>query len=325
MQKISIVTGLTGMDGSLLSEKLLAKGHKVYGIIRRSSRGLDLGCASPLENNLNLEVVEGDVTDPHSMNHLFKLARADYCYGMASQSHVGSSFTQPIYTAQATGLSALNCLEAIRNSGIHTRYLNAATSELFGGLSTRKYNEQAPFHPRSPYGCAKLYAYWITVNFRESYKIFACNSIAFNHEGPRRGPNFVTRKISLAVANIKAGKQKKLYLGNLDAKRDWSDASDVCDGLIMQLEHSEPSEFVFGSGETHSIRDFLKIAFTHAGLGDYSQYVEIDPKFYRPCEVDVLTADYSKARRVLGWEPKTSFEELVKLMVDHDLKSIKDN
>lgn len=322
-QKVSVVTGIRGQDGSLLCEKLLNKGHKVYGLIRRSSQGFDLGCARELENHPNLEVVEGDVTDPNSMNHLFKLARADYCYGMASQSHVGSSFTQPVYTLQATGQSALNCLEAIRNSGFHTRYLNAATSELFGGLSTEKYNESSPFYPRSPYGCAKLYAYWITINYRQSYKMFACNSICFNHEAEgKRGPEFVTRKITLGLANIKAGKQDKLYLGNLDAKRDWSHASDMCDGMIMMLEHSEPDEFVFGSGETHSVREFLDIAFTHAGLGDYQQYTEIDPRFFRPCEVDVLTADYSKAKRVLGWEPKVSFEELVKRMVDHDVKQV---
>ncbi len=321
IQKTAVVTGLTGMDGSYLAEQLLANDYKVYGLVRRNSRGPDLYCSAHLQDSPNLEVVEGDLTDLSSMSRLCTSARPDYFYNLASQSHVGISFKEPFHTAQVTGLGVLNCLEAIRLSGIHTRFYQASTSELFGGVTNLACNEDSPLHPRSPYGCAKLYGYWITRNYRESYKIFACNGLLFNHEGPRRGPNFVTRKISLAIANIKAGKQANLYLGNLDAKRDWGYAPDFTRGMRLILEAATPDDYVLGTGETHSVREFCDTGFSHVGL-DYNDYVEVDPRFYRPAEVDVLLADYSKAKRELGWEPKVTFKELVQKMVDADMELI---
>jgi GDPmannose 4,6-dehydratase len=323
MQKSCIVTGITGQDGSILTEKLLKKGYKVYGLIRRSSRGLDLGCSAGLEDYFLLEVVEGDITDLPSMEKLCKLAKADMFFGAAAQSHVGSSFDQPVYTAQCTGIGVLNCLEAIKQSGYHTRFLNASTSEMFGGLSSEPCNEETPFHPRSPYGVAKLFGYWTTINYRETYKMFACSTIAFNHEEPgKRGPNFVTRKISLAVAAIKKGKQDYLYLGNLDARRDWGLASDYCDAMIAILESSHPEDYVLATGETHSVREFCEIAFKHAELGDYRDYVKVDPRFYRPCEVDVLIGDAGKIESNLGWKPETTFHNLVCGMVDYDIAEL---
>ena len=231
MKDTAIITGITGQDGSYLAELLLGMDYKVYGFKRRTSQN-DLGCSEHLKNEKNLEIVEGDLLDLPSLQNLCKLAKAGEFYNLASQSHVGSSFKQPTYTLQATGLGVLNCLEAIRDSGIHTRFYQASTSELFGGQSGETLtNEDAPFHPRSPYGCAKLYGFWITVNYREAYKMYACNGILFNHESPRRGPNFVTRKITLGVANILAGRQEKLYLGNLDSKRDWGHARDFVLGM----------------------------------------------------------------------------------------------
>jgi len=322
MTKSAIITGITGQDGSILADLLLEKGYKVYGLKRRTSSN-SLECAAHLEKEPNVEIVEGDLLDLPSLTSLCRLAKADLCFNMAAQSHVGTSFSQPVYTAQATGLGVLYCLEAIRESGIHTRFLQASTSELFGGIRGEVLcNEESEFHPRSPYGVAKLYGYWITRNYRESYKMFASNSICYNHEGTRRGPNFVTRKISLAVANIKAGNQEKLYLGNLDAKRDWGWASDFCAGMIMILNHNQPDDFVLATGETHSVREFCDIAFKYAGLGDYRQYVEVDPRFFRPAEVDVLIGDASKATRVLGWVPKTSFEQLVQKMVEYDIEQV---
>lgn len=320
MQKSCIITGVTGQDGSILSEQLLGRGYKVYGLVRRRSDSPNLGCSAHLENEPDFEIIEGDLTDLPSLIRLCNLARADYFYNLAAMSHVGTSFSQPEATAQVTALGVLNCLEAIRTSGLHTRFYQASTSELFGGLSEEPFNEESLLHPRSPYGVAKLYGYWITKNYRESYKMFASNGILFNHEEPgKRGPNFVTRKISLAVAKIQAGKQKKLYLGNLEAKRDWGLASDFCFGMSLILEHSEPDDFVLATGESHSVKEFCEIAFSHAGLGNYSSYVEVDPRFYRPAEVHVLLGDPSKAKNVLGWTPKTSFTDLVKKMVDYDL------
>jgi len=252
---------------------------------------------------------------------LCNLAKADEFYNLAAQSHVMTSFSQPIYTAEATGLGVLNCLEAIRTSGLHTRFYQASSSELFGGIHGEVLmDETVSFYPRSPYGVAKLFGYWTTVNYRETYKMFTCNGILFNHESPRRGPNFVTRKITLGVAAIKNGLQQKIYLGNLDAKRDWGHARDYVKGMWMMLNHNHPGDYVLATGQTHSIREFCKIAFEHAGLGDYNKYVEIDPRFYRPAEVDVLIGNYTKAQTELGWFPETSFEDLVREMVDHDLK-----
>ncbi len=321
MKQSCIVTGLTGQDGYVISKQLLHRGMKVYGLVRRRSDSPNLGCAESLKTFCDLEVVEGDITDLPSLIKLCKLAKADYFYHLASMSHVGTSFSQPILTANVTGVAVLNCLEAIRESGIHTRFYNAATSELFGGLTGGPYNEESPFHPRSPYGIAKLFGYWATKNYRESFKMFASNGILFNHEQPgARGPNFVTRKITLAVAAIKNHKQDKLFLGNLDAKRDWAIAEDHCRGMQLILEHSKPDDFVLATGEAHSVREFCEIAFEYAGLGNYRNYVEVSHEFYRPAEVNVLVGDYSKAKRELGWEPKVKFKELVERMVDADLK-----
>lgn len=318
MKRIAIITGVTGQDGSYLAELLLEKDYKVYGFKRRTSSN-GLGSAAHLEKDL--EIIEGDLLDLPSMTSMCKLAKADEFYNLAAQSHVGSSFTQPLYTAKATGLGVLNCLEAIRSSGFHTRFYQASTSELFGGLSgDKKMSEDSTFHPRSPYGCAKLYAHWITINYREAYKMFTCCGILFNHESPRRGPNFVTRKITLGIADIKCGKKEKLYLGNLESKRDWGHAKDYVQGMWLMLNYHHPGDYILATGETHSIREFCDIAFEHAGLGSYKEYIEIDPQFYRPAEVDVLLGNAEKARKDLGWRLNYSFEDLVKEMVDTDLK-----
>lgn len=320
--KSAIITGLTGQDGSYLAEQLIEKDYKIYGLIRRSSKGLDLENASHLQNHPQLEIVEGDLNDLAGLSHLCKLVRADLFFNMAAQSHVGTSFEQPIYTAQVDALGVLNCLEAIRLSGIHTRFLQASTSELYGGLINDKVNETSPFHPRSPYGCAKLYGYWITVNYRESYKMFACNTICFNHESNRRTPTFVTRKITQGIANIITGKQNKLFLGNLEAKRDWGFAGDFTQGMIQILESNEADDYVLATGETHTVREFCEVCFNHVGL-DYRDYVVIDPKFYRPAEVDILIGDYSKIKNKLGWEPTTKFKDLAIKMLEYDIQNIK--
>ncbi len=319
IEKSAIITGISGQDGSILAEQLLDKGYKVFGLLRRTSSA-SLGCSSHLANNPNLEVVEGDLTDLSSLTRLCKIARADYCYSMAAQSHVHLSFDQPILTAQITGLGTLNLLEAVRQSGIHTRFLNAASSEMFGGISSEPGNEDTTFHPRSPYACAKAFSFDITRTHREAYKMFACSSICYNHEmAGKRGPNFVTRKITLGVAAIKAGKQDKLYLGNLKAHRDWGWAPDFCQGLQLILESSQPDDYILATGETHTVEEFCQIAFEHAGLGDFKQYVEVDPKYFRPAEVNILVGDYSKINKALGWAPRTTFRELVEKMVDYDL------
>lgn len=318
MYKSVVITGITGQMGSILAEKCLGKEYKVYGLVRRTSQK-SLGQAESFKDHPNLEIVEGDLLDPPSLLSLVKSARPDMFFHLAAQSDVGISFNQPVYTYQANALGTLNCLEAIRQSGIHSRFLHSATSEMFGGVSSKPANEDTPFHPRSPYGVSKVAAFWTTVNFRETYKIFACNTICFNNESPRRGPNFVTRKITLGIAAIKAGKQDFLYLGNLDAKRDWGSSYDYTDGMLMVLESSAPSDYVLATGETHSVREFCEIAFEHAGLGDYQQYVKVDPRFFRPCEVNVLLGSYDKINRELGWTPKTKFQDLVKKMVDADL------
>lgn len=317
MDKTAIITGITGQDGSYLAELLLEKGYKVYGFKRRTSSN-SLGCSAHLEKEI--EFIEGDILDLPSLSKTCKLAKADEFYNLAAQSHVGSSFEQPVYTAESTGIGVLNCLEAIRNSGIHTKFYQASTSELFGGVAGEAFmTEASPFHPRSPYGVAKMFGYWITVNYRESYKMFTSNGILFNHESPRRGPNFVTRKISLGVAAIKAEQQEKLYLGNLDAKRDWGHAKDFVRGMWMMLQHNEPGDFILATGETHSVREFCEIAFEAGGLGDYQKYVEIDPRFYRPAEVDVLLGSSQKAYQAFGWKPEITFRTLVEEMVTQDI------
>jgi len=288
--------------------------------VRRSSRGNDLGCSRHLEGEPDLEIVEGDLLDLSSLSRLCSVARPDLFFNTAAQSHVGTSFKEPVHTALVTGVGVLNCLEAIRLSGIHTRFLQCSSSEMFGGVSSEPGNERTPFHPRSPYACAKCYGYYITQTYREAYKIFACNSICYNHESPRRGETFVTRKITRAIGRIKHGLQDRVYLGNLDARRDWGFAGDYTRGMILMLEAAEPDDYVLGTGKTHSVREFCELAFEYAGLGNYEQYVEIDPRFYRPAEVNVLVADFSKAKRKLGWQPETTFKGLVEMMVDHDLQ-----
>lgn len=320
--KTAIVTGLGGMDGTIITEQLLQQNYKVYGVVRRTARGTDINNANHLIGKPNLEITEGDIADLPFLLRLCKEVRSDSFVHTAAQSHVGSSFEQPINTIQTNTIGTLNCLEAIRLSGIHTRFLHCATSEMFGGLTGQSANEITPFHPRSPYGVSKVGAFWATINYRESYKMFACNTICFNHEHFFRSNTFVTRKITQAVARIKAGKQDKLFLGNLDAKRDWGWAPDYCRGMIMILESNEADDYVLATGETHTIREFCEVCFNHVGL-DYRDYVVIDPKFYRPAEVDILIGDYSKIKNKLGWEPRTKFKDLAIKMLEYDIQNIK--
>jgi GDPmannose 4,6-dehydratase len=319
-KKVAVITCTTGQDSSYLAEFLLKKDYKIYCLKRRTASNT-LGNMSHLAGQV--EIFEGDLTDLVSLTKLFKLARAHECYHLGAQSDVRLSFDEPIATMEVNGIGTMNCIEAIKNSGYHTRFYNAATSELFGGVNGVKFsNEETPFHPRSPYGISKLAAYWATVNAREAYRMYACNGILFNHESPRRGPNFVTRKITLGIRDIKQGKIKKLSMGNLDSMRDWSHAGDMVRGMWMMLNHSEPGDYVLASGKAHTIRYFCKLAFEYAGLGAYETYIDIDPRLYRPAEVDVLLGDASKAKQVLGWEPEHTFEDLVHEMVDSDLEGI---
>ena len=333
--KRAIITGVTGQDGSYLSELLLGKGYEVHGLIRRHSTPCTERIAHIDDAKFFLHY--GDLTDSLSLTNLIRDIEPDEVYNLAAQSHVGVSFEVPEYTAEATGVGTLKILEAIRQSKVDAKFYQASTSELFGGLpETAPQSEATPFHPRSPYAAAKLYAYWITVNYREAYGMFACNGILFNHESPRRGENFVTRKITLAVAKICAGVQEKLSLGNLDAKRDWGYAKDYVDGQWLILQQDKPDDFVLATGETHTVREFVEAAFAEVGVklewrgaGAYEEghdaatgklLVDVNPKYFRPAEVDLLLGDPSKAQRVLGWQRKVSFRELVKIMIQADLK-----
>lgn len=318
MAKRALISGITGQVGSLMADFLLDKDYEIFGIRRRNS-GNSYGHANHLVGKI--EFIDADLTDVASLLTAIEKAKPHEIYNMAAQSHVGISFKEPMHTANVTGLGVLNFLEAIRKSGLFTKFLQCGSSEMFGGIAGEvMLNETAHFHPRSPYGCSKAFAHFITQNYREAYNLFAVNSISFNHESPRRGENFVTRKITKAIGAIKRGEIEKIGLGNLDAKRDWSHAKDVVRGQWMALQHSDPDDFVFASGETHSVREFCEIAFKYAGLGDYQKYVYIDPAFYRPAEVDILLGDSAKAEAVLGWKPEFSFEDLVKEMVDYDVK-----
>ena len=326
MAKKALITGITGQDGSYLAELLLEKGYQVYGMVRRSSsintQRIEKIC--PLTHTSThdrLQLVYGDLGDASSVNHLVKTLRPDEIYNLAAQSHVKISFDLPEYTSDVTGVGALRILEAIRESGIKTRFYQASSSELFGRAEKTPQDENTPFEPVSPYAVAKLFAYWTTVNYRESYDIYACNGILFNHESPRRGENFVTRKITRAVARIKKGLQDKLYLGNLDARRDWGFAKDYVEAMWLMLQEKKPQDFVFATGETHTVREFVNEAFGYAGL-DPKKYVRIDKKYFRPIEVNHLLGNYSKAKKVLGWKPKTTFKDLVRLMVDADIESL---
>ena len=323
MTKRALITGITGQDGSFLTELLLEKGYEVYGIIRRSSSfntdRIDHLYQDPHEPGTRLRLVYGDLNDSSSLNTLIRQIRPDEIYNLGAQSHVRVSFDVPEYTGEVTGMGAVRLLEAIREAGIRPKFYQASSSKLYGKVVETPQTERTPFHPRSPYACAKAYAYWITVNYRESYGMFACNGILFNHESERRGETFVSRKITRAATRIKLGLQKKLYMGNLDARRDWGYARDYVEAMWLMMQAEEPDDYVIATGETHSVREFLEEAFGHLGL-DWEEYVEIDPRYFRPAEVDLLLGDPTKARTVLGWEPKVGFKELVKIMVDSDMK-----
>lgn len=343
-KKVALITGITGQDGSYLAELLLEKGYEVHGIIRRAStfntKRIDHLYQDPHEGDVRLFLHYGDITDSSNLNRLIEKIQPDEIYNLAAQSHVGVSFNSPEYTAEATGVSTLRILDAIRESGVKTKFYQASTSELFGGLpETAPQSEKTPFYPKSPYGVAKLYSYWITVNYRESYDIFACNGILFNHESPRRGETFVTRKITRAVAAIHLGMQDKLYLGNLDAKRDWGHAKDYVEGMWRILQQDKPQDYVLSMNETHTVREFVELAFAELGYDIVWEgtgvdekgidkntgrvLVEVDPRYFRPAEVELLWGDSTKARTELGWEPKYSFMDLVKEMVQSDLEEMK--
>jgi len=327
MAKKALITGITGQDGSYLAELLLSKGYEVHGIIRRASTfntgRLDPIYADPHSGRTRLVLHYGDLSDASGLSRLIGKIQPEEIYNLAAQSHVRVSFDAPEYTTDVTATGTVRLLEAIRETGIQPRFYQASSSEMYGLVQEVPQTETTPFYPRSPYGCAKVYSYWITVNYRESYQLHASNGILFNHESPRRGETFVTRKITRALAQIKAGLQEKLFLGNLDAKRDWGYAKEYVEAMWLMLQQEKPDDYVIATNETHSIREFLDVAFSHAGM-DWNKYVEIDPRYYRPAEVELLIGDYSKAKRQLGWAPKTTFVELVKLMVDADIQLLKD-
>jgi GDPmannose 4,6-dehydratase len=328
MAKKALITGITGQDGSYLAEWLLDKGCEVHGLIRRASTfntgRLDAIYADPHVRDNRLFLHYGDLSDASGLSRLLNQVQPDELYNLAAQSHVRVSFDSPEYTTDVTATGTVRLLEAIRETGLNPRFYQASSSEMFGRAREFPQNESTPFHPRSPYGCSKAFAYWITVNYREAYGVHASNGILFNHESPRRGATFVTRKITRAVAHIAAGLQDKLYLGNLDAERDWGYAKEYVQAMWLMLQQDKPDDYVIATNETHSVREFLDLAFGHVDL-DWRKYVEIDPRYYRPSEVDVLRGDYSKAKRQLGWEPKTAFPDLVKLMVEADIELLKDH
>ncbi len=324
--KKALITGITGQDGSYLAELLLAKGYEVHGLIRRASTfntgRLDHLYADPHQPNVALKLHYGDLSDGSAVARLLTKVEPAEIYNLAAQSHVRVSLDSPEYTTDIAGTGTVRLLEAIRETGLKPRFYQASSSEMFGLVQEVPQTEKTPFYPRSPYACAKLYSHWITVNYRESYGLHASSGILFNHESPRRGETFVTRKITRAVAHIAHGLQDKVYLGNLDAKRDWGYAKEYVEAMWLMLQQPEPDDYVIATGETHSVREFLEESFRHAGL-DWQKHVEIDPRYFRPAEVDLLIGDASKARQKLGWEPKVKFKELVRLMVDEDLRRLK--
>ncbi len=326
MSKKALITEITGQDGSYLAELLLAKDYEVHGIIRRASTfntgRLDDIYADPHLGKSRLFLHYGDLSDASALARLIGKIQPQEIYNLAAQSHVRVSFDSPEYTADITATGTVRLLEAIREVGLQPRFYQASSSEMYGLVRECPQTEATPFYPRSPYGCAKVFSYWITVNYRESYGLHASNGILFNHESPRRGETFVTRKITRAVAQIKAGLQEKLFLGNLDAKRDWGYAREYVEAMWLMLQQDQAGDYVIATNETHSVKEFLHVAFEHAGL-DWKKHVEIDPRYYRPAEVDLLQGDYSKARRKLGWKPKTGFVELTKLMVDADVELLR--
>jgi GDPmannose 4,6-dehydratase len=330
-RKRALITGITGQDGSYLTELLLEKGYEVHGIIRRSSTfntdRIDHIYVDPHSDGARLFLHYGDLTDGTTLRRILEEVQPIEIYNLGAQSHVRVSFDAPEYTVDAVGLGVLRLLEAIRDyrhrTGIEVKFYQAGSSEMYGLVQEVPQKETTPFYPRSPYACAKVYAHWQTVNYRESYGMFAANGILFNHESPRRGETFVTRKITRAVARIVAGKQKKLYLGNLDSKRDWGYAKDYVKAMWLMLQHDKPDDYVVATGETYSIRQFLDKAFEYVNL-DWHEYVEFDERYLRPAEVELLIGDSTKARKNLGWEPSVTFEELVHLMVDSDIKAFEE-
>jgi GDPmannose 4,6-dehydratase len=325
MAKQALITGITGQDGSYLAEFLLAKGYDVYGIIRRSSSfntdRIDHIYQDQHTKGIRLHLVYGDLNDASSVNRMLRTVQPDEIYNLGAQSQVRTSFDIPEYTCDVNGLGTLRLLEAVRENGCLTRFYQASSSELYGKAEEVPQNERTRFQPRSPYAIAKLFAYWTTINYRESYGTFACNGILFNHESPRRGETFVSRKISRAAARISLGMQDKLYLGNLDAQRDWGYAKEYVEAMWLMLQQDEPEDFVIATGETHSVREFLDEAFGQLSL-DWHRFVEIDARYFRPAEVDLLLGDATKARQKLGWEPKVKFKELVRIMVQADLEAL---
>lgn len=326
MTKKALITGITGQDGSYLTELLLSKDYEVYGIMRRSSSfntgRIDHIYQDPHAHGRRLHLVYGDLNDASSLNKILRDVQPDEIYNLGAQSHVRVSFDIPEYTAEVGAMGTLRLLEAIRETGLKdTRFYQASSSELYGKVQEVPQTERTPFYPRSPYAVAKLYSYWITVNYRESYGLYACNGILFNHESPRRGETFVTRKVTRAAASIKLGLQDKLYLGNLDAKRDWGYAPEYVEAMWRMLQQDEPEDYVIATGETHTVRELCETAFGHLGL-DYQRHVEIDPRYFRPAEVDLLIGDPSKARQKLGWQPQVTFKELVRMMTEADLADL---
>lgn len=319
----ALITGINGQDGSYLTEFLLDKDYEVHGIIRRASTfntgRINHIYQDPHDAGARLFLHYGDITDSTNLGRLLNEIQPDEVYHLAAQSHVRVSFDQPEYTGDTTGLGTTRILEAMRAGDVKARFYQASSSEMFGNVQETPQTERTPFYPLSPYGAAKVYAYWITVNYREAYGFHASNGILFNHESPRRDPRFVTRKITRAVAHIKDGLQDKLYLGNLDSKRDWGHAKDYVRAMWLMTQQPEPADYVIATGETHSVREFLVHAFTHVGL-DWEDYVEIDPRYLRPTDVNMLLGDASKAKRTFGWEPELTFEDLVVSMVDADVK-----
>ncbi len=323
--KKALITGITGQDGSYLTELLLSKGYEVHGIIRRSS-SFNTGRIDHLYNDPEISGKKlflhyGDLSDSSSISRLLEKTIPDEIYNLGAQSHVKVSFDVPEYTADIDATGTCRILDAIKDARIKTKFYQASSSEMFGKVQEIPQRETTPFYPRSPYACAKLYSHWLTVNYRESYNLFACSGILFNHESPRRGQTFVTRKITHGLAEILAGKADKLYLGNLDAKRDWGFAGDYVEAMWLMLQQDKADDYVIATGETYSVKDFLEEAFGYVGL-DWKKYVEISEKYFRPAEVDLLIGDYSKAKKQLGWEPKVKFKELVKMMVDSDRKLV---
>jgi GDPmannose 4,6-dehydratase len=342
-QKRALITGITGQDGSYLAELLLEKGYEVHGIIRRSS-SFNTARIDHIYNNPEISgsrffLHYGDVTDTSNLNRVLEKVQPAEIYNLAAQSHVKVSFELPEYTAEVDAVGTVRFLDAIRETGLNTRFYQASTSELYGKVQEIPQTEKTPFYPRSPYGVAKLYGYWIIVNYREAYEIFACNGILFNHESPRRGETFVTRKITLAAARIKLGLQQKLLLGNLSSRRDWGYAPEYVEGMWRILQHSEPGDFVLATGEAHTVREFTERAFAEMDMdlewvgegaqekgvikGSGKVVVEVDPRYYRPTEVELLIGDATKAREQLGWVPKTTFDDLVKVMAKADLERVK--